>query len=70
MSDEMTMISPSKMKVLHYKFTIEEVKALYRLFEREWIPRDDEEILQVIRRITNIVNNELATRDSSSTSRT
>lgn len=66
----MTTTSPSNVKVLYYKFTIEEIHALYRLFEREWIPTNDEAILSVTRRITKIVDHELATRISLSTSGT
>lgn len=49
-------ISPSNVRVKYYKFTPEEVKALYRLFEREWVTRDDDEVWQVTQRISRIVN--------------
>lgn len=54
-NQQATTISPSK-----YEFTIEEIRALYRLIEKEWIPTSDEEIVQVTKRITQIVDNELA----------
>ena len=61
------MTCPSDVKVYH-KFTIEEVRAIYRLFEREWVSRDDDEVWQVTQRISRIVKeDELATRDSQST---
>lgn len=40
----------------NYEFTIEEVKALYRLiWKMGWIPRDDQDITNVIEHITEIV---------------
>lgn len=38
-----------------YEFTIEECRALYRIFEREYLPYEDEEIHTVARRIMKIV---------------
>ena len=38
-----------------YEFTIEELRALYRLFEREYIPYEDEQIHAVTRKIMNII---------------
>lgn len=38
-----------------YEFTIEEVKALFRIFEREYLPYEDEEIHAVTRKIMNII---------------
>jgi hypothetical protein len=52
-----------------YKFTIEELQALHRLFEHQWINREDEEQIQVTNKISRIVNEHerLAARASKST---
>ena len=62
----MTRISPSraKVKVLYYKFTPAEVKAIYRLFEHEWVTRDDDEVWQVTQKISQIVADELGSTGS------
>lgn len=55
-------------RVLFYKFNIHEIRALYRLFEREWIPREDNEITIVTNRIIQIVrNNELVNINNAAT---
>lgn len=57
-----------KPKIRVYTFTLEEVHALYRLFERQWISKDDEEAKKVIDRITQIAwKNELASRHQETT---
>lgn len=38
-----------------YSFSDVEVRALYRLLEKEWIPREDDEANAVMSRIVSIV---------------
>ena len=48
-------IYPSNIKILNYKFTPDEVHALYRLIlYMGWIPNDDEEINDVVNHICKI----------------
>lgn len=53
------------LRILHYNFSIEEVLALNRLITHHlgFLPREDEEVYEVMNRITEIVKaNELATK--------
>ncbi len=53
-----------------YKFTLSEVRAIYRIIEREWVNRDDNEAMKVSDRISDIVRkDELDRRNSESTCR-
>jgi hypothetical protein len=38
-----------------YKFTKEEIQALYRILSHQWINREDEEALAVVDKISRIV---------------
>lgn len=38
-----------------YEFTIEELRALYRVLEHEYLPYDDLEVHKVVSKIMNIV---------------
>lgn len=51
-----------------YKFNINEINALYRLLEFQWINREDEEAQSVVDKIQKIVkhNERLATGNSKS----
>lgn len=52
----------------HYNFSVDEIKAVYRLLEHEWIPHDDLEALAVVRKISEIIRkHELASRNNQST---
>jgi hypothetical protein len=54
-------------RVLFYKFSIEEIRALARYLEHQWITQEDEEVRLVTRRIFGIVANadaQLDNRDS------
>ncbi len=63
-----TMTSPSDLKTTHYMFSRAEVCALYRLIEYEFTTRDDQEIVDVVNRISAIVRaDELASTDNQTT---
>lgn len=56
------------MKVLKYHFTPQEVQALYRfILYSGWIPRDDDEIIATVKRVSEIAEHELVTKPSQTT---
>lgn len=56
-------------KIAAHKFTIEEIRAIYRQVEHDWINIKDDEIQTVFKRIAQIViEDELVTGNSQSAS--
>lgn len=54
--------------IYHFKFTIEEIKALARLLEHQYISYEDIEVIEVTRKIMRIVQaHELASGDNGPT---
>jgi hypothetical protein len=47
---------------IYYKFTREEVEALYRILEKEYISYHDEVAYQTVRKISDIIHEKLDRR--------
>lgn len=45
-----------------YEFTLEELRALYRVLEKEWVSYNDYVAYNVVKRIADIVNEKLDRR--------
>jgi hypothetical protein len=50
-----SLVSYETNVITMYWFTKEEIRALARLLEKEWIPREDDEVNAVVNRIFTIV---------------
>lgn len=48
-------MSLSPITILNYKFTLNELKSLYRILEKQWINQDDREAHETINRISRII---------------
>ncbi len=64
MKDEIQI--ESNLEVTDYLFSVDEMKALYRLIQNNWIDRNDDELLTLTARIMRI-NNDISRRDNQAT---